>query len=145
MQMTNKERCDALIKLAELKSDIREKRREIEFKVSIGLWALTAGAVAYLKGRPLWWSLTFLVVIVLIHSLLWVRTHFNSSERDAQELYFYAGHALEIVLPGSNARKPGSMLPMPKFKIWDFLKHEPCWFQVGVTPVLGIIVILASR
>ena len=144
MEMTDKERFEALMKLAEFKSNIREKRREIEFKVSIGLWAITGGGVAYLKGHSLPWSVTLIGIIVLAH-WLWVRTHYNSSERDARELYFYAAHAREIVLPGSGADKPGDKLPSPQFTAWEFLKHEPCWFQVGVTPVLGLIVILVSR
>ena len=142
--MTDKERIDALMKLAELQSDIREKRREIEFKVSIGLWALTASAVAYLKGHPVRWSLVLLAVIVLMHSWLWVRTHYNSSERDAKQVHYYMDHAFLIVRPGC-APYPGDQRPDPKFGPWAFLKHEPLWFQVTVTPVLGLIVILASR
>ena len=143
--MIDKERFDALMQLAKFQSNIREKRREIEFKVSIWLWAFTGGAVAYLRGHSVWWSVSLIVAIVFMHSLLWVRAHFNSSERDALQLYFYAAHAREIILPGSGPRKPGNKLPVPHFKIWDFLKHEPCWFQVAVTPVLGVAVIVASR
>jgi hypothetical protein len=142
--MTDKERFDALMKLAELQSDIREKRREIEFKVSIGLWAITSGAVAYLKGRPVWWSLLLLAVIVLMHSWWWVRTHYNSSERDAKQIRYYMEHALLIVRPGS-VDSPAERLPIPKFGPWDFLRHEPLRFEVAVTPVLGLIVILVSR
>jgi hypothetical protein len=144
MEMTDNERFEALMKLAEFKSNIREKRRAIEFKVSIGLWGITGAAVAYLKGHSLFWSVALIAMVVFMHSLLWVRTHYNSSERDARELYFYAAQAREIVLPGSTD-KPGHKLPSPRFKAWEFLKHEPCWFQVAVTPVLGLVVILASR
>jgi hypothetical protein len=142
--MTDKERVDALMKLAELQSDIREKRRDIEFKVSIGLWAITGGAVAYLKGHSVRWSLLLLAVIVLMHSWLWVRAHYNSSERDARQVRYYMGHALQIVFPGSGV-KPVERLPIPKFGTWEFLKHQPLWFEITVTPVLGLIVILASR
>ena len=145
--MTDKERCDTLLKLAELQSDIREKRRDIEWKVSIGLWAITAGAAAYLKGRLLPWPLMLLLlaVIWLIHTWMWVRVHFNSSERDAKQVYYYMQHALLIVRPESGV-SPDERLPFPKFGTWDFLKHEPLRFEVVVTLVLGlIIVILASR
>jgi hypothetical protein len=142
--MTDKERFDALMKLAELQSDIREKRRDIEWKVSIGLWAITSGAVAYLKGHSVRWSLVLLAVIVLMHSWLWVRAHYNSSERDARQVYYYMQHALQIVLPES-VINPGDRLPLPKFGPLEFLKHQPLWFEITVTPVLGLIVILASR
>jgi hypothetical protein len=142
--MTDKERVEALMKLAELQSDIREKRREIEFKVSIGLWAITSGAVAYLKGHPVWWSLGLLAVIVLMHSWLWVRTHYNSSERDAKQIRYYVEHALLIVRPESGV-SPVERLPIPKFGTWEFLRHQPLWFEILVTPVLGLIVILVSR
>ena len=142
--MTDKERCDALMKLAELQSSIREKRRDIEWKVSIVLWVITSGAVAYLKGHSIWWSLGFLAVIVLMHSWLWVRVHYNSSERDANQVYYYMHHALRIVRPGSVA-DPGDLLPFPKFGRWEFLKHQPLRFEIILTLILGLIVILASR
>jgi hypothetical protein len=142
--MTDKERFDALMKLAELQSSIRDKRREIEWQVSIGLWAITGGAVAYLKGHSVRWSLVLLATIALMHSWLWIRTNYNSSERDAKQIYYYMEHALLIVHPGSVA-SPGDRLPSPKFGAWAFLKHQPIWFEIAVTPVLGLIVILASR
>ncbi|HEY1525635.1 MAG TPA: hypothetical protein VGH51_05300 [Candidatus Angelobacter sp.] len=142
--MTDKDRIDALMRLAELQSDIREKRREIEFKVSIGLWAITGGAVAYLKGYPVGWSLLLLAFIVLMHSWLWVRTHYNSSERDAIQVRYYMEHALLIARPESGVN-PVERLPIPKFGTWKFVKHQPLWFEIAVTPVLGLIVILVSH
>jgi hypothetical protein len=142
--MTDKERCDVLMKLAELQSNIREKRRDIEWKVSIGLWVITSGAVAYLKGHPLGWSLGFLAIVVIAHSLLWVRVHFNSSEQDAKQVYYYMHHALRIVRPES-VDSPGERLPFRKFGMWEFLHHQPLWFQILLTLILGLIVIIVSR
>jgi hypothetical protein len=142
--MTDKERFDALMKLAELKSNIREKRRDVEWKVSIGLWAITGGAVAYLKGHSILWSLVLVGVVVFMHSWLWVRTNYNSSERDAKQVYYYVEHASRIVMPESVA-SPGDKLPRPIFGRWEFLRHEPIWFEIAITPVLGVLVVLASR
>jgi len=142
--MTDKERFDALIKLAELQSSIREKRRDIEWKVSMALWAITGGAVAYLKGHSVLWSLILLGIVVFMHSWLWVRTNYKSSERDADQVYYYMRHALRIVSPES-VDSPGDELPFPKFSRWEFLRHEPIWFEIAITPVLGVLVVLASR
>ena len=144
MTTDDKERFDALIKLAELQSSIREKRRDIEWKVSIGLWAITGGAVAYLKGHSTLWSLILIGIVVLMHSWLWVRTNYNSSERDAKQVYYYMRHASRIVLP-DNVASPGDKLPFPKFGRWEFLRHEPIWFEIAITPVLGLLVVFASR
>ena len=147
-QMTDKEQFDSLMKLAELQSSIRESRREIEFKVSVGLWAITAGAIAYLRGnlqgRAVWWALALLVVIVAMHSLLWVRANFNSSERDAKQVYYYMHHAARLVLRDC-VNSPGNKLPFPKFGPVDFLKHQPLWFEVAVTPILGLLVLFIAR
>ncbi len=142
--MTDKERFDALMKLAELQSSIREKRRDIEWRVSIGLWAMTGGAVVYLKGRPILWSFILLGIVVFMHSWLWVRTNYNGSERDAKRVHYYMGHASRIVLPGC-VESPGDELPLSKLGRWDFLRHEPVWFEIAMTPVLGLLVVLASR
>lgn len=53
--MSQKERFDALLKLAEFKCNIRESRRDVEWKVSLALWAITGAAVAYLKGHSFLW------------------------------------------------------------------------------------------
>ncbi len=142
--MTDKERFDALMKLAELQSSIREKRRDIEWKVSIGLWAITGGAVAYLKGHSILWSLILLGIVVFMHGWLWVRINYNGSERDAKQVYYYMRHASQIALPGS-VDSPGDKLPFPTPGLWEFLRHEPIWFEIAVTPVLGLLVVLASR
>ncbi|MGA8012719.1 MAG: hypothetical protein WB949_09855 [Candidatus Acidiferrales bacterium] len=84
MEMTSKDRFDALVKLAELMANIREKRREIEWRVSVALWAMMAGAIVYLRSHSLWWSLILLILVVLTHGWLWIRTNYNSSQRDIE-------------------------------------------------------------
>jgi len=134
------------MKLAELKSDIREKRREIEWKVSIGIWAITAAATTYLRGYSVVWSLIFLALLVAAHAWLWVRTNYNSSQRDSEVIYFFMDHAARIVLPES-VPDPGDKQPVfsNERKKWEFLKHEPIWFEVAATILLGLAVVILSR
>ena len=142
--MSQKEQFDALLKLAEFKCNIREKRRDIEWKVSLALWAITGAAVAYLKGHSFLWSVVLLGCVVLMHSLLWVRTNYDSNERDARQMYFYLNHAALLVLPNS-VKNPGPQEPWPRFRVWHFLRHKPLWFEIVATPVLALLVLLGSR
>jgi hypothetical protein len=146
MEAIDKDRFDALMKLAEFKSDIREKRQEIEWKISVAVWTLTAASMAYLRGTPVFWSLLAVVVLVVVHSWLWVRTNFNSAERDADFMYYFMDHASRIVIPGC-VPDPGPKVPhqTKRRKTWDFLKHEPIWFEIAVTGFLGVAVVLISR
>jgi hypothetical protein len=146
MDETEKYRFDALMKLAEFTSAIREKRRELEWKVSLGVWTVTAAALVYLKGCPVVWLLILLALLIAAHTWLWVRTNYNSSERDAGIMYFYVEQAIRIILPES-VPDPGKKQPVfaKKLRNWDFLKHEPIWFEIAVTMLLGLAVIVLSR
>lgn len=143
--MEDKDRFDALIKLAEFKSNIREKRREIEWKTSLGLWALTAGAILYMKGHSKFLLLILLFVIVIGHSWFWARTNFISAERDADMMYYFMDHAARLVIQDC-VPDPGPIFPKasPGRKRWAFLKHEPLWFEIGATAILGFAAILLS-
>jgi hypothetical protein len=144
MEKCDKDRFDALMKLAEFTCNVREKRRDIEWKVSFGVWAVTAASVAYLKHYSDYAAFLLLVLLVLAHAFLWVRVHFNVGERDAKIMYFYVRHASRIVLPGSYP-DPGPQPDIEFDRICGFLAHEPLWFQIAATFLVGFGAIMLSR
>jgi hypothetical protein len=83
---------------------------------------------------------------VVTHAWFWVRPHYNSSQRDIEQVYYFMEHATRLVLPGSVA-DPGDKLPIfaDERKTWEFIKHEPIWFEIGATALLGMIVVMLSQ
>jgi hypothetical protein len=142
--MEHKERFDALMKLAEFKCNVREKRRELEWKMSIGVWTVTVGAIAFLRNASIWLCAGFVVSLAILHGLAWVGVNFQTNERDARLMYFFADRAQQIILPdtiGEDLIYPG--IAKPRF--WRFLRHAPIWFEFSTTVLLGIGAALLSR
>ena len=137
--MDEKDRFAALMELAKFRMDVREKRMSRQWRVTLGLWTLLAASIAYLRPQSTWALIVMWFVLVVIHAILWVRTNNNSSERDARRAYYHAELAERIIHPG-----PAPDLPRP-INRWDFLMHEPNWFALIATALLGLAVIVASR
>lgn len=147
MEKADKDRFDALMKLAEFKREVREKRRAIEWKGSAGVWVLTAGAITYLKGHSPLLLLLMLGVVVVLHSWLWLRTNYMRSQRDADRMYYFMDHAARIVIPDC-VPDPGAKVPEfdTMARRWEFLRWEPIWFELCATALLGFaVIVLASK
>jgi hypothetical protein len=147
--MTQEDRFDALMKLADFRFSRWQNRRTYEWKMSAGLWAILAGATIYLKpsgGLPPWLVGPMLVMAIVGHAWFWVRTNWVSSEMDIRTAFYFAEHAEGVVL--ADAPKPGKRLHPREFSEknggWHFLKAGVCQFQVCATAFLSLGVFLVT-
>ena len=78
----DKDRYDALMRLADFRREVREGRRQFEWKVSFIVWAALAGIAAYPRPIPFWLVLISLMLITFAH-VLWVKWNWlrNDEER----------------------------------------------------------------
>jgi hypothetical protein len=89
--MDDKDQFDAFIKLADFRMNVRKERRQLEWRLSLGLWiALAAGMIAFenLQGVrvPEYLLVPFLAVVVVGHAY-WVVGNWWRNERDAKQAY----------------------------------------------------------
>lgn len=78
-RIKGKERFDAYMRLAEFHQASHFSHRQLEWRISLALWALIIAAMYYIKTRPPEWVVVFaLLLIVFIHSTLWVRQLWKS-------------------------------------------------------------------
>jgi hypothetical protein len=89
--MDDKDQFDAFMKLADFRMKVRMERRQLQWRVSLGLWiALAAGMIAFKNAQihvSLWLLAPFLAVVVLGHAVLWVFGNWWRNERDAVQAY----------------------------------------------------------
>jgi cbb3-type cytochrome oxidase subunit 3 len=101
------DKFDAHLKLAEFHMEVRKDRRQHEWTVSLGLWALLAAGIVNVRSIPQripWWVLSFLILVFICHTL-WISSNEKRNARDAHKAYVQFGKAEEELL-GSSSGKP---------------------------------------
>jgi hypothetical protein len=93
--MEDKDKAELLLKLAQLRLASSQSRREIEWKISFGLWALLAAAAFYLKNREL--ALYFGPIILAAHAVLLLQTGIRN-RRDTWIAVHHMKDAEELIL-----------------------------------------------
>ena len=91
-----KNRFDAYIKLADYWADSYERRRQVEWKVSLGLWAVLLGGIVSNDKihRMTWpWFALYSVVVWLVYFFLWLVPNLRKNERDKRLSYFFFNKA----------------------------------------------------
>jgi hypothetical protein len=126
--MEDKDRFDALMKLAEFRRQVRQSRRETEWRVTMAAWGLVVVSAVSLKSNPVLYS-AFASLMCLMH-FLWVRWNFRTSERDIRIAFEYVDAASKILFP--DRPPPGREHPKGVFDHW------PTWTQVMVTIGLAL-------
>lgn len=91
------DRIGACLRLAEHWYSRFQSRREFEWKVAFGLWALLLAGLGFLQGKqgciPLWCFVGF----ALAYSFVWLRGLWAAHERDKRTANYFAEQA-EILL-----------------------------------------------
>jgi hypothetical protein len=136
MDEENKRRFDALMKLADFRRERQANRRQHEWKVTVGLWALLAAGIAYPPKCPIWALVFALIVVVIAHAFLWVRWVWVGSTKDAKLAFFYAEHAEKMALPGSPDPEQRFEMDLCR-ELFGFLGEAGCWFQIIATILLA--------
>lgn len=134
--MTDKERFDSLMKLADFRVGIREARRTHEWRVSLGLWVGMAAGLISLRDVPQLVLIIALPLVVFCHAWFWVRWNWVSGERDARLAYYYFDTAQALLLEDS---PPPERRPIKRLeRMYGYLLHGPPLFQILATAFLAV-------
>src|SRR5262245_5775213 len=99
--MDDKDRFDAFMKLADFRMDVRRERRQLQWRLSLGLWIALAGGMIAFKNLHVR-ILTFLLALILLtvvlgHAYWWVIGNWWRNERDAKQVYRMLARAEELL------------------------------------------------
>jgi hypothetical protein len=122
-----KDRFDALMKLAEFKRAVRDGRRQFEWKFSASAFVALVGLSAFPKDAPPIIIVLAVAAILMLH-IYWVYWNQSRSEPERVEMYRYKD-AAEKMLLGSTQYKDNKQMP--------FYKQLACWFQIITACALG--------
>jgi len=160
-----KDRFDATMKLVEFRLARISSRRQHEWKVTVGLWAILAAWIFKSKADHPFIFWLVLICIVLVH-IWWIRMHWVRSTQDAKIAFTYQDDAAKLIYPtpkeevrkfyfyeerklsGCEKRLHSLCETMARFykkreisdceKRLGFLCEGVCWVQVLTTVVLAI-------
>ena len=97
--MSKKDYFDAFVKLAEVRIARNNVRRQLEWKISIALWAFLAAAIYSLKIRPSDYILVAaLALIVIVHGGMWVAKIWSTNKYDLRAAFHYLNCAEQALL-----------------------------------------------
>lgn len=120
MPMSDRERFDAFVKLADLRTVRWNARRQLEWRATLGLWVLMASAAYYLKVRPPEvLLLVILVGIILIHAFSIIRSSARS-QQDMGMAFYYIEHAEQCLSSSFPAprERPKAIYSMSIGELW---------------------------
>jgi hypothetical protein len=99
--MNDKDQFDAFMRLADFRMNVRKERRQLQWRVSLGLWiALAAGMIAFANREvrlPEIILALFLIAVVVGHAYLWVVGNWWRNERDAKKAYSMIAKAKDLL------------------------------------------------
>jgi len=87
-----KNRFDAYMKIADYWADSYERRRQVEWKVSLGLWAVILGGIASndkIHRLALPWIALYSFLVLMLYSFLWLVPNMRKNERDKRLSYYF--------------------------------------------------------
>ena len=142
MNMTDKEKTDALIELIKIRVDKYKQTRELEFKVNIALWTLIVLIGQYYKTKvdditttDLILFIIALIIIVAGHYFLWLVPVSESMARDNAK-------ALELQDKVERITGIGPSLPPRTIDNIKADYHKWNLFLAGITMVLMVLLCL---
>lgn len=124
-------RFDAVMKLADYRMQRIRDRRENEWKVTLGLWALLAGSPIYVTKAPSPWVVGGVLLLVwLIFTVLWLLPLMKAHAVDSSAMFRHYANAAVI----AGEPRPAEA----KLKWWE---TRSWWgvFQWAATGVLAAI------
>lgn len=91
MDITQKDKADICIKLAELAFKSFEARRSYEWKFSLSVWATIIGVAKVLEGKHL--SIWVPIIISFVYGFLWLRGLWVANFNDKELVTHYRNQA----------------------------------------------------
>ena len=130
--MTPHERFEACMKLAEFGASRHDGRREYEWKVTLGLWAVIVAAIATFHGQtlPKWLG----YVTIFVFAFLWLRGVWVSNEKDKTLSLHYRRQAEQLLTNSSPTSEVSFTSTIPWYKqAFGFLFDWSMLFQLVTT------------
>jgi hypothetical protein len=103
----DKRTFDAYTKLADYWADCYERRRQVEWKISLGFWAVILSGIVSsdkLNGVWSWWFAGFSLLVWLVYIFLWLVPNMRKNERDKRRSYSYVTTALSCTKPSESEK-----------------------------------------
>jgi hypothetical protein len=138
-------------KLADFRMNVRRERRQIEWRMSLGLWiALATGIIAFRNAQirvPQYLLALFLVLVIAGHAWLWVGGNWWRNERDAKRAYEMIAKAEDLfgIEPYQAPQGPWMKLVKRIERIVGLQEgalriftHSPPFFEMLATVLLAI-------
>ena len=143
--MTDKERFDACIQEADFWTGRHDQRRQFEWKVTLGLWALILSGIAYrekLGTRPWWVWVLVASVSFLLYYRFWLYPLWRRNQQDRQQGFHYANQGVEIL---ANANHQPTKIDYQTIDVaWTtFAMDWAQFFQAAATLLLLVLFVAA--
>lgn len=154
-----KDKFDAYMKLAELRLGRHKTRADVEWKISLALWALMAAAPFAFEKAPLTITPTTLAVIggalvtiVVGHMLLWTGQIWIRNRDDQDTAFYYIETAETLLRPDYQPKHevkpaPNHTLTRKNLKALISFENWGVWFQTLATLLIasGVFWVFALR
>jgi len=135
-EMSNKDRFDALMNLANFYREVRGARILREWRVTFGLWAALATiaiSAVSIKAIPYCIIVAFVIVAIVLQ-LSWLLFHFSVHEKEAKRMYSYRDRAACLLTPDEAPpqRPKVNFVPFAEILITVFLSIAALvanWFR----------------
>ena len=125
---SRKDKFDQHYRIAEFYTQVRNDRRQYEWRVTLGLWlTLAAGIVAAkdLPKIPMGYVCGLLAAVLICH-LGWLLDNFDFRNRDTDRAYKHLIEAEKI----SGLRLATDPKPIPSTSIWSRIKEQLRWTNI---------------
>lgn len=134
--MTNKDKFDAFMRLAEFRQSFRNLRYQTQMRLSVGLWAVLAGSI-YLKVRPPGIPFSIVLMVVVFGHTIAVMQAAIANNRDLKYARYFANEA-EKALTGMDR---GRLRPPPFSELsfserWIIPRNSYLATIIWVTPTI---------
>ena len=124
----DKDRFDALMKLAEFKRAVRDGRRQFEWRFTATTFVALAALSVFPERATAGPVMAGILVICLVHTL-WIYWNQKRSEEDRVEMNNYKDEAEEMLLEKSRYQKATAK---------PFYKQPACWFEIGTAYLVAL-------
>lgn len=136
MKQSDKDKFDALMRIADFQIRQFNERRDYSWKIAFGFWGAIIGSIAvispYRDGVSLWVLILFGVLVVIIHTL-WLSSVFHADQKDKKLAFEMRNRAIKML----------NLKPPKDESDRGFLQDWSAQFQFEVTFLLVVIVIVA--
>ena len=141
---TDGQAFSSLMQLAEYWRKRREERRQLEWRVSLSVWAalLAAAAPTYVKDISIWFLIVAVALLVALH-IYFISATWRSSGKQIGLADYFAAQA-EQMLFAEGVKQAAKKPDQEEYGFWAFLRHPPCRFQFLATTLLPLFLIVCK-